>query len=102
MTEVVWHAGAVSAERRIATTGGRGVTVWLTGLSGSGKATIAYGFENRLVTNGRAAYVLDGDNLRHHSTPISASRPRIEPRTCVASANSPDSWPMPGLRWPFR
>lgn len=45
--------------------GGRGVTVWLTGLSGSGKSTIAYAIEDRLVTSGRAAYVLDGDNVRH-------------------------------------
>ena len=65
MTEVVWHAGSVEADRRIATTGGRGVTVWLTGLSGSGKSTIAYRLEERLVSDGRAAYVLDGDNLRH-------------------------------------
>jgi bifunctional enzyme CysN/CysC len=41
------------------------VTVWLTGLSGSGKSTIAYAVEERLVAEGRAAYVLDGDNLRH-------------------------------------
>ena len=65
MTDVVWHAGAVSADRRVATTGGRGMTVWLTGLSGSGKSTIAYGLEDRLVTAGRASYVLDGDNVRH-------------------------------------
>jgi bifunctional enzyme CysN/CysC len=65
MTEVVWHAGAVSADRRVAATGGRGATVWLTGLSGSGKSTIAYGLEDRLVREGRAAYVLDGDNVRH-------------------------------------
>jgi bifunctional enzyme CysN/CysC len=41
------------------------VTVWLTGLSGSGKSTIAYALEDRLVSDGRAAYVLDGDNVRH-------------------------------------
>lgn len=46
-------------------TGGEGMTVWLTGLSGSGKSTIAFGVEERLVANRRAAYVLDGDNLRH-------------------------------------
>jgi len=46
-------------------TGGRGVTVWLTGLSGSGKSTIAHRLEDRLVAGGRAAYVLDGDNVRH-------------------------------------
>ena len=65
MTEVVWHPGAVSAERRAAVTGGWGVTVWLTGLSGSGKSTIAHRLEDRLVSSGRAAYVLDGDNVRH-------------------------------------
>ncbi len=41
------------------------MTVWLTGLSGSGKSTIAFAVEERLVANRRAAYVLDGDNLRH-------------------------------------
>ncbi len=66
MTEnVVWHEGAVKRGDRISATGGPGVTVWLTGLSGSGKSTIAYEVEKRLVPAGRAAYVLDGDNLRH-------------------------------------
>ena len=66
MTEnVVWHQGSVSRADRAAVTGGNGVTVWLTGLSGSGKSTIAYEVERRLTEDGRAAYVLDGDNLRH-------------------------------------
>ncbi|MEX1044393.1 MAG: adenylyl-sulfate kinase [Acidimicrobiia bacterium] len=65
MTEVVWHPGTVDAGRRFAITGGAGVTVWLTGLSGSGKSTIAHALEERLVTSGRASYVLDGDNIRH-------------------------------------
>ena len=65
MSEVVWHPGAVDGSRRSAITGGRGVTVWLTGLSGSGKSTIAHLLEDRLVSAGRAAYVLDGDNVRH-------------------------------------
>ena len=42
-----------------------GVTVWFTGLSGSGKSTLAVEVERLLVEHGRAAYVLDGDNLRH-------------------------------------
>ncbi len=62
---VVWHPGAVSREERAAVTGGLGATVWLTGLSGSGKSTIAHRTEQALVASGRAAYVLDGDNLRH-------------------------------------
>ncbi len=65
MSDVVWHPGAVSAGRRAGVTGGRGVTVWLTGLSGSGKSTVAHRLEDRLVSSGRAAYVLDGDNVRH-------------------------------------
>jgi len=66
MTEnVVWHEGAVTRSNRMPVTGGEGMTVWLTGLSGSGKSTIAYAVEERLVADGRAAYVLDGDNLRH-------------------------------------
>lgn len=40
-------------------------TVWLTGLSGSGKSTIAFELEQRIVKGGRAAFVLDGDNVRH-------------------------------------
>lgn len=41
------------------------MTVWLTGLSASGKSTIAFETERRLIDDGRAAYVLDGDNIRH-------------------------------------
>lgn len=63
--EVRWHHGRVGAAERSAVTGGRGLTVWLTGLPGSGKSTIAFAAEERLVSGGRAAYVLDGDNLRH-------------------------------------
>lgn len=62
---VVWHPGAVSRGERAAVTGGLGATVWLTGLSGSGKSTIAHRTEQMLIASGRAAYVLDGDNLRH-------------------------------------
>lgn len=62
---VVWHEGAVDRDRRAAITGGHGLTVWMTGLSGSGKSTIAHAFEQALVERGRAVYVLDGDNVRH-------------------------------------
>jgi adenylyl-sulfate kinase len=62
---VVFHAGAVTREDRFAATGTRGATVWLTGLSGSGKSTIASALEQQLVAAGVPAYMLDGDNLRH-------------------------------------
>ncbi|MGB9358648.1 MAG: adenylyl-sulfate kinase [Acidimicrobiia bacterium] len=66
MTEnVVWHPGAVDRSERAAVTGGPGMTVWMTGLSGSGKSTIAALVEEELINAGRAAYSLDGDNVRH-------------------------------------
>jgi bifunctional enzyme CysN/CysC len=62
---LVWHRGSVTPADRVEATGGNGVTMWMTGLSGSGKSTIAYSAEEMLIRAGRAAYVLDGDNLRH-------------------------------------
>ena len=62
---VVWHEGAVSRDERWAAVGQRGMTVWLTGLSGSGKSTIAASLEQLLVGQGIACYRLDGDNVRH-------------------------------------
>lgn len=62
---VVWHPGAVERPARAAVTGGEGLVVWFTGLSGSGKSTVAVRVEQALVAAGRAAYLLDGDNLRH-------------------------------------
>jgi len=63
-SHIVWHAGAVARRERLGLTGGPGATVWLTGLSGSGKSTIGHALEIELIASGRAAYVLDGDNLR--------------------------------------
>lgn len=62
---ITWHPSALSRERRWQALGMRGATVWLTGLSGSGKSTVAVEVESQLVTQGRAAYLLDGDNIRH-------------------------------------
>jgi len=61
-----WHGSGVTAEARSRQTGQRAATVWLTGLSGAGKSTLACALEARLVGAGHPAYVLDGDNLRHH------------------------------------
>ncbi|MDV6269924.1 adenylyl-sulfate kinase [Rhodococcus globerulus] len=60
-SHVVWHSSEVSREERATA----GATVWLTGLSASGKSTIAVELERRLVAAGTPAYRLDGDNLRH-------------------------------------
>jgi bifunctional enzyme CysN/CysC len=65
---VVRHVGSLTREQRWAALGRRGATVWLTGLPSSGKSTIAAALEALLVGNGRAAYVLDGDTLRHGLT----------------------------------
>jgi adenylylsulfate kinase len=64
-TNITWHAGSVVRAERERLLGQRGVTVWLTGLSGSGKSTIAVASERALVDRGHLAYVLDGDNIRH-------------------------------------
>ena len=58
---VVWHQGAVARADR----GTAGATVWFTGLSGSGKSSVAVEVERALVATGRPAYLLDGDNVRH-------------------------------------
>ena len=64
-SNITWHEGHVAREDREKLLGQRGVTVWLTGLSGSGKSTVAVAAEKILVESGRLAYVLDGDNVRH-------------------------------------
>ena len=64
-TNITWHQQQVTREDRERLLGQKGVTVWLTGLSGSGKSTIAVAAEEALVARGRLAYVLDGDNIRH-------------------------------------
>jgi len=62
---VVWHAGAISRQQRSAAIGQSGATIWFTGLSGSGKSTVAVEVWRLLIEQGRPAYLLDGDNLRH-------------------------------------
>jgi bifunctional enzyme CysN/CysC len=62
---VTRHPGRIEPGERPGLLGHSGATVWLTGLSGSGKSTIAVEAEEILVRAGRPAYVLDGDNLRH-------------------------------------
>ncbi|MGH8915955.1 MAG: adenylyl-sulfate kinase [Acidimicrobiia bacterium] len=62
---VVWHQSFATPEDRRRITGGEGLTVWMTGLSGSGKSTIGHLAERLLLERGRATYVLDADNLRH-------------------------------------
>ena len=62
---ISWHSSQVERGDREALVGQRGVTIWLTGLSGSGKSTIAVAAERELIRRGHLAFVLDGDNIRH-------------------------------------
>jgi adenylylsulfate kinase len=64
-TNIVWHAGNVTREDRQRITGHKSCTVWFTGLSGSGKSTIAVAVEKALWDRGIRSYILDGDNVRH-------------------------------------
>jgi bifunctional enzyme CysN/CysC len=63
--DVVWHDSGVSRADRWQTRGVHGATVWFTGLSGSGKSTIASAVAVELTRRGVLTYTLDGDNLRH-------------------------------------
>ena len=61
---LTWHDGQVSRDDRQAKLGQKGCTIWLTGLSGSGKSTIAVAAEKALSEKGHLTYILDGDNIR--------------------------------------
>ncbi|HJW85194.1 MAG TPA: adenylyl-sulfate kinase [Candidatus Brocadiaceae bacterium] len=64
-TNIKWHHGKISRDDRVNLMKQRGGTIWLTGLSGSGKSTIAVELEHALIENKHQAYILDGDNIRH-------------------------------------
>ena len=63
-TNVVWHDGEISREDRYQILRQKGATIWFTGLSGSGKSTIAVALEKALHSMGKLSYRLDGDNVR--------------------------------------
>lgn len=65
MTKPVWHEPGVTRSQRWNKHGLFGATIWLTGLSGSGKSTIANELARELLNTSRLAYILDADNLRH-------------------------------------
>lgn len=62
---ITWHQSKVSIEDRAILQRQNALTLWLTGLSASGKSTLAYELERQLHDLGHASYVLDGDNVRH-------------------------------------
>tara|TARA_B110000879_G_scaffold157671_1_gene203626 strand:- start:30 stop:641 length:612 start_codon:yes stop_codon:yes gene_type:complete len=63
-TNVHRHEGDINSAHRNQLLGQKGATIWFTGLSGSGKSTIAVALENALHKSGRLSYRLDGDNVR--------------------------------------
>ena len=63
-TNITWHESQVERKVREQLLGQRSCTIWLTGLSSSGKSTTAYTIEHELIRCGYLAYVLDGDNIR--------------------------------------
>ena len=63
-SNLTWHSNNLSRKERHASLGYTGATIWFTGLSGSGKSSIASATEKLIVTSGRPSYLLDGDNLR--------------------------------------
>jgi len=64
-TNIVWHEGDVTQQERQDLLQQKGATLWMTGLSGSGKSTVAVALEQVLLHRKLSAYRLDGDNIRH-------------------------------------
>ncbi|MDP6154214.1 MAG: adenylyl-sulfate kinase [Phycisphaeraceae bacterium] len=64
-TNITWHDGDVTCAERHSNLGQKGATLWMTGLSASGKSTVAVALEKVLLDRGKHAYRLDGDNVRH-------------------------------------
>lgn len=65
ISQLFWSRGKVTAGQREALNGHAGCVIWLTGLSGAGKSTIAVELEHELYKLKRHTYILDGDNIRH-------------------------------------
>ena len=64
-SDVVWHQASVSHQDRVSLNGHQPAVLWFTGLSGSGKSTVANAVDKMLYDIGCKTYVLDGDNIRH-------------------------------------
>jgi len=64
-TNITWHEHQVTRSNRESLNGHKGCVIWFTGLSGSGKSTIANALDHKLHQLGKHSVVLDGDNVRH-------------------------------------
>ncbi len=65
MKNIHWHQGKITFEDKEKLLKQKSLVIWLTGLSGSGKSTIACSLEEYLLHKGKLTYILDGDNIRH-------------------------------------
>jgi len=65
ISNIFWHQSTVTKKDRQKMNGHKSLMIWLTGLSGSGKSTVANTLQNQLYNEGVHVYLLDGDNLRH-------------------------------------
>lgn len=86
---MVWHPHAVARADREARNGHKGVVLWFTGLSGSGKSTVAGALEQALHGLGVSTYLLDGDNVRHGLCRDLASPTTIAARISAGSGKWP-------------
>ena len=64
-SNIIYHQASVTRQRRNKLNNHRSIVLWFTGLSGSGKSTIAHALEEKLFQKGCRTFVLDGDNVRH-------------------------------------
>lgn len=80
---ITWHEHHISRDSREKLNGHRGCVLWFTGLSGSGKSTVANTVEQKLYERGIRSYLLDGDNVRYG---LNAGPDTLEPRHGVAFA----------------
>ncbi|WP_249712652.1 adenylyl-sulfate kinase, partial [Bacillus cereus] len=64
-SNIVWHKASITKEERRSKNKHQSFILWFTGLSGSGKSSVANAFARRLFARGNQAFVLDGDNVRH-------------------------------------
>ena len=88
-SNVVWHRSTVSRGDREQRNGHRSLVLWFTGLSASGKSTLAHAVEERLHAMGCNTFVLDGDNVRHGLCSDLGFSLQDREETCAASARSP-------------
>ena len=88
-TNITWHEGHVTREERSALLKQKGCTLWFTGLSASGKSTIAFTLEHALVQQGKLAYALDGgadqNDVLSFARPVEAvvDDPLLGTRSCA-------------------